>query len=168
MADSEWYYASGGQQLGPVTFDELLALTRNGTVRRDDLVWRSDFADWKPAASVPELWPSAAPAPSSGPVPPPPPVYRSQSAATGAQTNGFAIASIACGALSFVTFFCFISLPGIVCGHVARAQIRKRPDLYTGMDYAAVGLLLNYLNFILSLGFIALLFIGIASTTNWN
>lgn len=50
-----WYYATGRQQQGPVTRDELQAMVDAGQVRADDLVWTEGLAEWVPAAQRPEL-----------------------------------------------------------------------------------------------------------------
>jgi hypothetical protein len=54
---SEWYYACGGQQSGPVTFEQLCDLARNGGLdAAKDLVWTSTMKDWLPAGQVAELF----------------------------------------------------------------------------------------------------------------
>jgi uncharacterized membrane protein len=53
---SEWFYARGGQQSGPVTFDQLKALARNGGLEAKDLVWTSTMKDWQPAEQVEGLF----------------------------------------------------------------------------------------------------------------
>lgn len=52
---AEWYYAENGQQLGPVTWVEMLTLADSGRVRAGDLVWRDGMPDWVHAGSVPGL-----------------------------------------------------------------------------------------------------------------
>ena len=67
-----WYYASAGQQAGPVSEAELEQLVRNGVVREDTLVWRTGMAGWQPYATArgmsiavePNLPPPAPAAPS--------------------------------------------------------------------------------------------------------
>lgn len=49
---SEWYYAKGGTQGGPVSFEQLRDLARNGNLAAGDLVWTSSMKDWQPAAQV--------------------------------------------------------------------------------------------------------------------
>jgi hypothetical protein len=59
---SEWYYARGGQQSGPVAFEQLVELARNGGLDpAKDLVWTSTMKDWVPAGKVEGLF-AAAPA----------------------------------------------------------------------------------------------------------
>ena len=65
------------------------------------------------------------------PYPPYPPVR---------PTNGLAIAALVCGIAQFVTGFTFI--PAIICGHLARRQIRRTGEQGEGM--AVAGLILGY------------------------
>jgi hypothetical protein len=59
---SDWYYARGGQQSGPVTFEQLAGLARSGGLDpAKDLVWTSTMKDWLPADQVPQLFTAAAP-----------------------------------------------------------------------------------------------------------
>ncbi len=53
---TEWYYARGGQQSGPVTFEQLGELARSGGLHPKDLVWTSTMKDWTPAGQVPGLF----------------------------------------------------------------------------------------------------------------
>lgn len=48
----KWHYIEQGQQLGPVTDDQLLELDRNGTISAETLVWHEGMADWKPCRDV--------------------------------------------------------------------------------------------------------------------
>lgn len=49
---TQWYYAKGGIQAGPVTLDELRSLAAAGTLQRSDLVWNQSMKDWLPAGTV--------------------------------------------------------------------------------------------------------------------
>jgi len=62
-------------------------------------------------------------------------------------TDGFAIASLV---LSILSIFLgpLGCVPGIICGHVARARIRKNPDL-SGDGLALAGLIVGYLFLVL-------------------
>jgi hypothetical protein len=65
-----WYFASGGQQQGPVSDEQLQRMIQEGNLRREDLVWREGMAAWQPAGEVAGLaFPSV---PSYQPPPPPP------------------------------------------------------------------------------------------------
>jgi hypothetical protein len=53
----EWFYARGGQQSGPVTFDQLKELARSGGLdATKDLVWTSTMRDWQTAGQVEGLF----------------------------------------------------------------------------------------------------------------
>jgi len=41
-----WYYVNQGQQAGPVTQEELLALVREGKISEETLVWREGMQGW--------------------------------------------------------------------------------------------------------------------------
>jgi uncharacterized membrane protein len=59
---TEWYYASGGKQNGPVSFEKLMEIARSGGLDpAKDLVWNSTMKDWLPAGQVPGIFGSAAP-----------------------------------------------------------------------------------------------------------
>lgn len=63
---NEWFYARGGQQNGPVTFEKLQELSLTGGLDGKDLVWTSTMKDWLPASQVDGLFrPLAAPAGAS-------------------------------------------------------------------------------------------------------
>ncbi len=47
-----WYYASGDQQLGPVSDEDLNNLVQQGTVTDATLVWKEGMADWVPYSTV--------------------------------------------------------------------------------------------------------------------
>jgi hypothetical protein len=55
-------------------------------------------------------------------------------------TNGLAIASLVCGVGTFVVGLSF--LPAIICGHIARRQIRQTGEQGGGL--ALAGLILGY------------------------
>ena len=57
-----------------------------------------------------------------------------------APTNGLAIASLVCGVGAFVIGLSFI--PAIICGHIARGQIRRTGEQGGGL--ALAGLILGY------------------------
>lgn len=57
---TEWYYARGGQQNGPVSFEQLVALARSGGLNpTNDLVWSQNMKDWTPAGQVPGIFTQA-------------------------------------------------------------------------------------------------------------
>lgn len=55
MADQNWYYSSGGQQVGPISQTDLQARIAAGQLSPQDHVWRDGMAQWQPLFTVPEL-----------------------------------------------------------------------------------------------------------------
>lgn len=51
----EWYYASNGQQFGPLSDDRLKQMALDGTLHSNDLVWNESFTEWIPAHRVADL-----------------------------------------------------------------------------------------------------------------
>ncbi|WP_299213134.1 SPFH domain-containing protein [uncultured Aquimarina sp.] len=51
----QYFYASNGQQAGPVSFDQLKVLFANRTVNKDSLVWKQGMANWTAIKDVEEL-----------------------------------------------------------------------------------------------------------------
>ena len=67
MAESTatgWYYLQGGpgggQQVGPLSWEQLYGLCSSGSVRPTDMVWHSTMPQWAPAGQVQGLFPAAA------------------------------------------------------------------------------------------------------------
>lgn len=46
--DETWFYAVGGQRIGPVSADKLRELLDDQTIDRDTPVWRKGMTDWQP------------------------------------------------------------------------------------------------------------------------
>ncbi len=51
----QYFYASNGQQSGPVSFDQLKALFANRTVNKDSLIWKQGMANWSALKDIEEL-----------------------------------------------------------------------------------------------------------------
>jgi hypothetical protein len=79
-----------------------------------------------------------------------------------AKTNGLAIASLACGIGQFA-FGPLATIPAIVCGHVARSQIKRTGEQGAGL--ALAGLILGWATVILG---IVLLVVGLAVSIGMN
>jgi hypothetical protein len=67
-------------------------------------------------------------------------------------TNGLAIAALVCGIAQFAVGITFI--PAIICGHMARRQIRQTGEAGDGM--ALAGLILGYIGGVLVIGAVVL------------
>lgn len=53
---TEWYYANGNEQIGPVSESVLKSLARSGELTAKDLVWNEGMAAWKPAGGIEGLF----------------------------------------------------------------------------------------------------------------
>jgi hypothetical protein len=75
-------------------------------------------------------------------------------------TNGLAVAALVCGAAQFVVWITFV--PAIICGHLARRQIRRTGEQGGGL--ALAGLILGYVGGALLIGLVLAL-VAIAAKT---
>jgi uncharacterized membrane protein len=84
------------------------------------------------------------------------PVAKTTTVTPVAKTNGLAIASLACGLAQFA-FGPLATIPAIVCGHMARSQIKRTGEQGAGL--ALAGLMLGWATVILG---IILIVVGLA------
>jgi hypothetical protein len=91
--------------------------------------------------------------PEGQPYPPHQPPYWGHQPPLQRPTNGLAVVALVCGLAQFVIVLTFI--PAIVCGHVARAQIRRTGEAGGGL--ALAGLILGYVGGAIVIGLAALL-----------
>ena len=132
-----WHYAQGDKQEGPVAEDQLVGMLRDGALAPDTLVWKSGMDQWQSASGVPALWESVGGVvqPSTGQ-----PTY-----APGPM-NPLAITSLVLGIVSLmVGTLILTAIPGVICGHMARRQIRESPFPQSGNGMAMAGLVINYI-----------------------
>ncbi len=147
---NEWYFAKGGQQSGPVTFEQLVELAGKGELGPNDLLWNSTMKDWAPANQVPGIF-DAPPNPSMPTADPANPYAAPQSAwnepaaagfpeivhgsdpldAGGCIKRGFELAKRNAGniAIVFLVYFALSFAVGLVQGIV---------DAFTGFGQAQV------------------------------
>jgi hypothetical protein len=175
----DWYYASNGQQAGPVSQEQLAELFRNGTVKPFDLVWNETMTEWTPIGKLSDFALSSPPAAASPvhqgfpPLETPPPMSSPMSAPMAAATApapGLAPAGMAeppnyLWQSIVVTVLCCLpfGIPAIIF------STKVKPAFQTG-DYAAaadaskkaklwciialiVGLVVNILVFIAQFAF---------------
>jgi hypothetical protein len=162
----DWYYASNGQQAGPVSQEELAELFRNGTVKPFDLVWNETMAEWTPIGKMTDFALSSPPAAVSSipqgfpPLETPPPMSSPTEAPVfqpaqpyGSSVNnivpppratdGLAIASLVLGLLTLLCCGVFTGIPAIICGHISLLKVSRNPNLQ-GKGMAIAGLVLGY------------------------
>jgi GYF domain 2 len=88
---SQWYYAKGGEQHGPISGRELKELATSGGLGPADLVWKEGMPEWRPAGGLQGLFPGIQPvaaSPSKSPIEkpiilPPPPISQTPSEGIG-------------------------------------------------------------------------------------
>jgi hypothetical protein len=66
MADQSWYFASQGQQQGPLSEAQLRELIATGKVTPETLVWTEGMANWQKAGDIPGLLAGGGPPAMSG------------------------------------------------------------------------------------------------------
>ena len=54
---SQWFYAREGQRYGPFSSKQLRQLAREGTLQRNDLLWKRGMTDWRSAEDSQNLFP---------------------------------------------------------------------------------------------------------------
>ncbi|WP_050425213.1 DUF4339 domain-containing protein [Bradyrhizobium tropiciagri] len=91
MSNRNWFYASEGQQKGPLPEAQLRDLITRGMVGADTLVWTEGMAGWQKAGEIPGLVPSAGAPPAFPQAGGPPPVAASASYTGGALSADFPI-----------------------------------------------------------------------------
>ena len=106
----------------------------------------------QPAYAQSGGYPSGSPAPGYGP----PPGYGGYGAA--APTNSLAIVSLVLSLLGFILGFTAIG--GVICGHIARRQIRERGEQGDGL--ALAGLIIGYILIALGVAFVLFFIVLIA------
>ena len=64
-------------------------------------------------------------------------------------TNTMAIVSLVLGILSWIALPIVGAIGAVICGHIARGEIRRAPEAYEGDGMAVAGLILGYLHLVL-------------------
>ncbi len=159
-----WYFATGGQESGPVSFAELRRLVLRGEVHYNDPVWTEGMTDWIEALSVPELFAEPTPEESaaiaaSHPV--------EDAAPLPGATSPLAIASLISGILGLTICGGVGSIAAVILGHMAVGRIQAGGDTLGGRGLAKAGLILGYVGigiFVLALMFgLGILAMGVFS-----
>jgi hypothetical protein len=87
-------------------------------------------------------------------------------------TSGTAIASMVCGILSWTALPFVAAVVAVVCGHIARAEIRRAPPgTIEGDGFAVAGLILGYLHLALIAAIVLFVFAflgGLAWLAHFN
>lgn len=136
MSNRNWFYASEGQQKGPLPEGQLRDLIARGAVRSDTLVWTEGMAGWQKAGEIPGLVPSAG-APPVFPVQAagaPPQVVASGSYSGGPLSIDFGIWDFTWRSIVFAIASCFvIPVPWMLVWYlkwlIPHVRVPGRPNL---------------------------------------
>jgi uncharacterized RDD family membrane protein YckC len=124
-----WHYVEQGQQIGPVTEEQLSQLFQAGTINDETLVWRAGLAEWQPYGQV---WPKPGPEQTA-----------ETQAATENTLNGNEVVCVECGKL-FPTGETIRHGNAHVCAACKPVFLQKLAEgakVQTGeMDYAGFGI----------------------------
>lgn len=149
-----WYYAKDGGREGPVSLDELRVILNENVVPLTTVVWTEGMDQWRPAYEVPQLGTGG-----GGQVVQPTPGMGLSMGAP--QSSGLAIASMVLGlvGLLFVPIVC--SIAAVICGHMARSQIRQGEGRVGGDGMAMTGLITGYLGLVIYLALLVIIMVMI-------
>ncbi len=147
-----WYYLQNGQQVGPVSKEGLQELLQRQSLPVTTGIWSRGMPDWVPANQVAEVMAGV-----SGGYIPQPVAGGAYARASGPVPSGMAIASMVLGIIGVLGAAILTSVPAIICGHIARRQIRDAEGRVGGEGMALTGLILGYLTTalsVLAIGFV--------------
>jgi hypothetical protein len=147
-----FHYRCGDRQIGPVSWEELVALARGGGLRPFDMVWGEGWPAWQAAQTVPGLL-SATPPPFPIQAPPPRPLG-DDAAMRFLLPVGRSGWAIAAGYLGLFGVLVFPAPFALIAGILAIRDIKAHPEKH-GMGRAIFGLVIG----ILGTGILALLLI---------
>ncbi|MEE2623796.1 MAG: DUF4190 domain-containing protein [Roseibacillus sp.] len=140
-----WYYLQNGQQVGPVSKEELQGLLQSQSLPVTTGIWSRGMPEWVPANQVAEVIAGV-----TGGYIPQPVAGSPYARASAPAPNGMAIASMVLGIIGVLGAAILTSVPAIICGHIARRQIRDAEGRVGGEGMALTGLILGYLTTVLS------------------
>lgn len=148
---AEWYYVGHYGQLGPLTFEQIQELARDGVIGPDTFVWKPGLGDWRPAQQVPELRSAVVPITTEFSPPPPPgtfaqapamppasPSYAPQYPSVSASQWSYLEASVPKSEKSRVASGLLNLLPGFgrfYLGYSAHGALQLLTTLFCGIGY---------------------------------
>jgi hypothetical protein len=151
-----------GKEYGPLTGEQLRRWILENRVESRTPVFKDGANDWTFVGLLPEfaaLFSNATP--QTPPTIAPPGLPR--------KTNGFAIAGMIFGIISFLCCckFLFAAL-GITFSLIGLSQINRQPGLYEGRGFAIAGLVLSAVSLLLAFVLIAFALAAGNLHFNWN
>lgn len=108
------------------------------------------------AAALPQItrMQTAVPPPST---PAAPPASHLEITSTPPRRTGAATASLVLGLIGLLPYLGLLGIPAVICGHIARARIKRKPETTTGNGCALAGITLGYVEISFSIILIAVL-----------
>lgn len=154
----EIHIAREGRQLGPFSLEDIQRMLGTGEVTATDLAWTPGSANWVPLNTIPGVVvPPAADVPPAIPSAAAPPPYRPHvpmAAAPAAgvlmrrPTSSLAVTSLILGIVGLVFVPLLASIPAVITGHMARAEIKRSEGHLDGDGMAVAGLITGYISLI--------------------
>lgn len=154
----DYFVGIAGKQEGPWSEGELRRRIADGTLGGDSLCWTAGWPEWRKLRdALPDAFTVSSPPPPPVPTPvaerpmvarepltrwstPPTDANPTPTSFAQEKTSEKAIWSLALGIIG-----CFLGLPSIVLGHLARTEIRESRGRVGGGGLALAGLILGYL-----------------------
>jgi hypothetical protein len=181
------HVARDGKELGSFSVDDVRAGLSSGKFLPTDFGWMDGQSDWARLPALPGLAPAPQPAAEQTSAPLAEEIEQTLPASTkpearaahpkttgtrvplskpvhGAPAASLAVVSLVCGVLSLSVIPLLPALPAIVCGHLARGQIRRSAGTLGGEGAALGGLITGYLS-IFIFGLIGALIFALAAGT---
>jgi hypothetical protein len=155
-----WFYAKDGSREGPVSLEKLQKIIRENGVPLTTAVWTEGMNQWRPANEIQEVVAGV----SGGYVVQPPPGSYLHTGA--AQSSGLAIASMVLGISGILLVPIVASIAAVICGHIARSQIRQGKGSVGGDGMAVTGLITGYLGLVMYGALGAIFFYAIWAVAN--
>ena len=137
-----------GKAYGPVPAETVRAWLREGRANLQTQLSPEGMETWRPLGEIPEFADLAAPPPAG--TPPFPAQFPAAGAGAFPETCGLATASLVLGILSLLCFGPLTGIPAIICGHLARGKIRRSDGGLTGAGMALAGLIIGYINLVIT------------------
>ena len=100
----------------------------------------------------------------------PPPVRASAPAAPASSTSALAVASLIAGIFSWILMPFIAGVVAVICGHMARGEIKRSNGTLEGDGLAIAGLVLGWINVVLcvlAVAAVVLFFGGLAVLLGW-
>jgi hypothetical protein len=165
----QYHVGRDGQQFGQFTEEQIRQGLESGRFLPSDLVWREGMPQWKPLIEVFGFAAAAALSapmvsqvgtmPAAGSYPQP---VSYQHVGVGVMPmSGMCVASMVMGIIAVVSFLgcplsIILGIPGVVCGHMGLAEIKRSGNNMQGTGMGIAGLILNYLAILIGVAFLLL------------